>query len=148
MTLFVPENRRGFVDPVNGQMTLRRILVPVDHKPGPRAAVELATRAASMVPGGEVEITVMHVGERDHAPELRLPDDPRLRFTRVTREGKVVDEILAAAGEGEADLIVMVTEGREGILDALRGSTTEQVVRKAPCPLLAVPTAWLQEVAG
>jgi nucleotide-binding universal stress UspA family protein len=33
----------------------------------------------------------------------------------------------------------MPTRGREGILDALRGSVTEQVLRRAECPLLAVP---------
>ena len=39
----------------------------------------------------------------------------------------------------EADLIVMATEGEHGIIDALRGSVTERVVRDAPCPVLAVP---------
>jgi nucleotide-binding universal stress UspA family protein len=33
----------------------------------------------------------------------------------------------------------MPTAGREGVFDALRGSTTERVLRRAPCPLLAVP---------
>jgi nucleotide-binding universal stress UspA family protein len=33
----------------------------------------------------------------------------------------------------------MATAGRDGFLDALRGSTTEQVVREAPCPVLALP---------
>lgn len=39
----------------------------------------------------------------------------------------------------EADLIVMATEGEHGIIDAMRGSVTERVVRDAPCPVLAVP---------
>ncbi|MGB1685776.1 MAG: universal stress protein [Pseudomonadales bacterium] len=33
----------------------------------------------------------------------------------------------------------MPTQGRHGFLDALRGSTTEQVMRELQCPLLAVP---------
>ncbi|HEX2928596.1 MAG TPA: universal stress protein [Candidatus Binatia bacterium] len=33
----------------------------------------------------------------------------------------------------------MATEGRHGFVDAVRGSVTEQVVRGAPCPVLAVP---------
>ncbi|TMA83757.1 MAG: universal stress protein [Deltaproteobacteria bacterium] len=41
----------------------------------------------------------------------------------------------------QADLIVMATEGRHGVVDALRGSVTERVVRDAPCPVLAVPAA-------
>jgi nucleotide-binding universal stress UspA family protein len=48
--------------------------------------------------------------------------------------------ILAAAESHAADLIVMATAGHDGVLDALRGSTTEQVLRRASCPLLAVPT--------
>ena len=30
--------------------------------------------------------------------------------------------------------------GRDGFPDALRGSTTERVLRRAPCPVLAIPT--------
>jgi nucleotide-binding universal stress UspA family protein len=41
--------------------------------------------------------------------------------------GDVVAAILAAAEK--TDLIVMATEGRHGIFDALRGSVTERVVR-------------------
>jgi nucleotide-binding universal stress UspA family protein len=33
----------------------------------------------------------------------------------------------------------MATEGRQGFVDAVRGSVTERVVRGAPCPVLAVP---------
>ena len=51
----------------------------------------------------------------------------------------MAEEILAEAGESSADLIVMATDGRDGVLDAFRGSFTEQVVRRAPCPVLAVP---------
>jgi nucleotide-binding universal stress UspA family protein len=50
-----------------------------------------------------------------------------------------VDEIVAAADTWAADLIVMATAGHSGVLDALRGSTTERVLRRARCPVLAVP---------
>ncbi len=46
--------------------------------------------------------------------------------------------LFRAADEREVDLIVMATAGRDGFLDALRGSVTEQVLRRAPCPVLAV----------
>jgi len=36
-------------------------------------------------------------------------------------------------------LIVMATEGHRDFLDALRGSTTERVLRAADCAVLAVP---------
>ena len=42
-------------------------------------------------------------------------------------------------GSPAANLIMMATAGHQGFLDALRGSTTERVLRHAPCPVLAVP---------
>jgi nucleotide-binding universal stress UspA family protein len=33
----------------------------------------------------------------------------------------------------------MPTEGRHGLSDALFGTTTERVLHKSPCPVLAVP---------
>ena len=44
---------------------------------------------------------------------------------------QVLEEIVRAAREGAADLIMMTTEGRHGVLDALRGTVTEQVLRQA-----------------
>jgi universal stress protein A len=44
----------------------------------------------------------------------------------------------AAVAEG-VDLIVMSTHGRTGLAHMLIGSVTERVVRRAPCPVLAVP---------
>jgi nucleotide-binding universal stress UspA family protein len=55
------------------------------------------------------------------------------------RYGNTVQTVLAAAAEYDADLICMPTAGRQGVVDALRGSTTERVIRQAPCPVLAVP---------
>jgi nucleotide-binding universal stress UspA family protein len=52
-----------------------------------------------------------------------------------------VDSIIEAAGDWQPDLIGMPTAGHHGFLDALRGSTTERVLRRAPCPLLVVPVA-------
>ena len=60
-------------------------------------------------------------------------------MTPLFRSGNVAEEIVALAREKKSDLIVMATEGRDGVLDAFRGSTTEQVLRTAPCPVLAVP---------
>jgi nucleotide-binding universal stress UspA family protein len=58
----------------------------------------------------------------------------------LQKEGPVVQTIVDTAREVDADLIVMATRGREGFLDALRGSTTEQVLRQAGRAVLAVPS--------
>ena len=56
-----------------------------------------------------------------------------------TRDGDVVEGIVQAAIGMRANLIGMATAGHRGVLDALRGSTTERVLRQAPCPILAIP---------
>ena len=52
--------------------------------------------------------------------------------------GRPFAEIIAYAREHGIDLIVMGTHGRGAIAHMLLGSTTEKVVRKAPCPVLTV----------
>jgi nucleotide-binding universal stress UspA family protein len=47
-------------------------------------------------------------------------------------------EIVQAARETQADLIVMGTHGRTGLTHMIIGSVAEKVVRKAPCPVLTV----------
>lgn len=48
-------------------------------------------------------------------------------------------EILKAAGEEQADLVVMSTHGRSGLAKMLIGSVTEQVLRTAQIDVLAIP---------
>ena len=137
-TLFVPEGARGFVSLKDGSTSLRSILVPFDHAPRADDAVAIATRAASALGDPPVEITLLHVGDGKR-PVVSLPTGEGWTLRETTRRGNAVDEILAEAGERQADLIVMATQGHSGVLDALRGSVTERVLRRAPCPLLAVP---------
>ena len=47
-------------------------------------------------------------------------------------------EIVRLAQERKPDLIVMATHGRGFFAQALIGSTTERVLRHAPCPVLVV----------
>ena len=54
--------------------------------------------------------------------------------------GLAVDEICAAAGKPDVDLIVSSTHGRTGLKHALIGSVAEHVVRYADRPVLVVPS--------
>ena len=47
-------------------------------------------------------------------------------------------EIVRVAVERQVDLIVMATHGRGFFSHAIMGSTTERVLRRAPCPVLVV----------
>lgn len=58
-------------------------------------------------------------------------------FVEVGRgDGRVHRDITKFAAQHEVDLIVMGTYGLSGIEHILLGSTTERVVRVAPCPVL------------
>jgi nucleotide-binding universal stress UspA family protein len=135
--LFVPEDRPGFVSPADGTLTLRRILVPIAEAPDPRYALEIAQRAAATFGEGRVEIRALHVGEKPL--DVALEPDPAFRFETRLRAGDPVDEILAEAAEFAPDLMVMATDGRDGLLDVFRGSHTERILRQAPCPVATVP---------
>ncbi len=56
----------------------------------------------------------------------------------TVRSGKAFDEIVKAAKELDADLILLATHGYTGLDHTLLGSTAEKVVRHAPCPVLIV----------
>lgn len=142
MTLFVPAAAtRELVALADGNIALGNVLIPIDEAPDPLAAIEFARRAAETLGDGGVTITLLHVGAATAVPRVRADDGAGWTFKRVLRAGDPVEQILAVAEEVRADLIVMPTAGRTGAFDALRGSTTERVLRRAPCPLLAVPAA-------
>jgi nucleotide-binding universal stress UspA family protein len=56
----------------------------------------------------------------------------------VVLKGTPYEEISRFAEENKIDLIVIGTHGRKGLDRMLFGSTAEQVVRYAPCPVLTV----------
>ncbi|MFZ0953442.1 MAG: universal stress protein [Candidatus Sulfotelmatobacter sp.] len=56
----------------------------------------------------------------------------------VVHDGAAPDCILSFAQERKTDLIVMGTHGRRGFDRLVLGSVTNRVMRKAPCPVLAI----------
>ncbi|MDJ0786413.1 MAG: universal stress protein [Myxococcota bacterium] len=136
MTLFVPKEGRGFVDLADGTLSLQRILVPVDETPDPVDAIVRATRAAEALGERPVSIELLRVNGEPTAPDL--PEHEAWSFSTRSVEGDVVECILGASHD--VDLVVMATDGRDGVLDVFRGSHTERVVRGADCPVLAVPS--------
>lgn len=140
MTLFVPQGVEGFIALDNGAVTLRRMLIPVDHLPRPHAAVEAAAGLARALGCSEVAFTLVHVGTTGDMPTVREPHQEGWTWDRVVRHGGgVVERILDIATACSADLIVLTTQGHHGFLDALRGSTSERILRGARCPVLAIP---------
>jgi nucleotide-binding universal stress UspA family protein len=73
MTLFIPQHGQGFVSRVDGTVTLRRILVPVDHSPSGQAALEEAYFLAAGLDRRGVVFKLLHVGTDRGMPTLYLP---------------------------------------------------------------------------
>jgi nucleotide-binding universal stress UspA family protein len=140
-----------------------RILCPSDFSPYSRRALEvsisLALRAGGEIRALHVVSPVRNVPGRSsasHAPVLFVPEDraPLMedleRFTEPARsrgipvqlavtEGEVAGSILDDAQAWPADLVVMGTRGVRAPHAWAVGSATESVLRKSPCPVLAVP---------
>jgi nucleotide-binding universal stress UspA family protein len=140
----------------------RRILVPTDFSPQSERALEMARRLASVV-GGELILFHAFVeaplySEGPFAAE-RIRDvyatgrvwvqdqlERRAVAARATglvartlvRTGVAHLEIVAAAREEKAELIVIGTHGRSGVDRLLLGSVADRVIRLATCPVLAV----------
>ncbi len=140
-TLFLPHGCAGFVSPSTGAVNLGQVLIPVDWIPSPQTAVDAFSELATTLGCAEAQLTLLHVARQDsEMPAVDLPAREGWKWHDSTVSGDVVESILATAGQIDADLIVMATQGHDGFLDALRGSTTERVLGGAECPVLAVPT--------
>ena len=143
-------------------MSFRNILLPTDFTAHARSALKYAAAFARQAGGriilfsvqtGKVPPNLMTLPERIlHAQEkhwllqLRgqvneLLTDPLfegLEVEPVIVEGEPADEIAKAVRDYDIDLVTVVTHGRRGLARALFGSTAEEIIAEAPCPVLTI----------
>jgi len=145
-----------------GKLPYTRLLCPVDFSESSEAALQFA---ASLAEEADAHLTIVHVFDWQPDDDLMmarfdtvehyaaierqaherlerlLTDDLRVwcKPETVTVRGKPYREILALADAKATDLIVLGVRGRNPIDVALFGSTVNQVVRRARCPVLTVP---------
>lgn len=140
---------------------LRCILVPIDFSPASSLTLRFAKLLAARfgaklhlvhvvapVPiyGLSRGIIVPPYSEKDltRSASKRLQDlvsqfSLPPRSTQCTIQvGEASAEINQAAEKSRADLIAIATRGLTGLKHAFLGSTTQRVVRGAPCPVLVV----------
>jgi len=139
MTLFIPPTTKGFISNEDGSVHLNKILIPVDTRPNPLLSVNAAKKIAKSLECKNCAFTLVFIGDPANMPDIDVGKEQGWKWKMTVRRGNVVDMILKVADEARPDLIVMATKGHQGFLDAVRGSTTEQVLRRVPVPLLAVP---------
>ena len=141
-------------------MVFRKILIAIDDEPIAAHAADVGAELAQRV---GAEMAFIHVIDAelvnpadtgiqpavlvasakedarkliDHFRErLQQPSSSALEFVQI---GSPLTEIVNAAKEWPADLIVIGSHGRGGVRRALLGSVAEGVMRHAPCPVLVV----------
>ncbi|HEX5417683.1 MAG TPA: universal stress protein, partial [Chloroflexota bacterium] len=131
---------------------IERILVPLDLNRLSEAKIPIAEAQAAAF---DAEIILLHVLPAEKpTPEgtsyaeaqartylgaiaARLRSEG-IRARPLVRSGAPAETILAEAAAQRADLIVLGTNLRHGISRLLIGSVAEEVVAKAPCPVLLV----------
>jgi nucleotide-binding universal stress UspA family protein len=136
----------------------RRILIAADTDDSSRAAIALGLELAARV---DAQVALAHVlpplaGHMAEPTEAsrRTHDEDRDRAGRMFRrirqmsglpvaaefllQGYPGAEIVEVARRWKADLIVVGTHGSGRLTSFLLGSTTQAVIRDAPCPVLVV----------
>jgi nucleotide-binding universal stress UspA family protein len=130
--LFLREGDNGFVDRLHGGIKLRRVLMPVAADVGPMHAWGFASNfVRNLEPLAEFRL--IHMGDTLPTFGNLLPHVDLMR-------GPIVETILEIAEKDRPDLIAMATAGHQNLFDEVQGSTTERVLREAPCPVLAIPS--------
>lgn len=66
--------------------------------------------------------------------------NPRHKFMTISAFNIVVDEILETIKHENADLVIMGTQGATGAKEIFLGTHTVHVIKKATCPVIAVPS--------
>ena len=148
------------INSTSSGLQLRRILVPVDLLDSTLAALQYAAAFARQY---KATITLLHIVEpvgqdlRRNLSRERLIEEMSEVGERQIRKlvdviwgeeivtdvvvagGKPYQQIVNEAKETNADMIIMASHGAVGSRGLFRRSTTEKVVRQAPCPVLVVP---------
>jgi nucleotide-binding universal stress UspA family protein len=137
---------------------IKRVLVPIDFSHCSKKALQYAVPFANQF---GARLCLLYVGQGYHlVPELSVVNLPeaqarmdatgklatlareeigdKVSSELLVRKGHPATEILSAARELGADLIIISTHGYTGLKHVLLGSTAEHVVRQAPCPVLVV----------
>jgi universal stress protein A len=76
--------------------------------------------------------------EMMQAQVSKFPGAGSIEITRDIKKGVAYEEILMEQVERKADLIVIASHGRTGLLHHLMGSVAEKVLRGAKCSVLLV----------
>src|SRR5216117_3028789 len=143
-------------------MSFRNILFPTDFTTHARSALKYAAAFAraghgrvvlfsvqdAKVPANLFTLPERVLEDQDTRWLLQLRNEVRdlladplfdgLEVEPVIVEGEPAHEIANAVRDYDIDLVTVVTHGRKGLSRALWGSTAEEIIAEAPCPVLTI----------
>lgn len=162
--LVVRSGEHELIDPVNQQVRLKKILVGCDFSPDSDLAFQYGLSLAQEF---EAELHLTHVIAPPAYQDLRRPatatdqeiqQNLRQRLTQKLEDmippdarnwciphtsvldGPPFEELRKYAQHQSVDMIVLGVRGHGLVKTFFLGSTTDRVVRQAPCPVLSVGT--------
>ncbi len=154
--------QQGIQETSKKKFPFKKILVGCDFSSDAEYALDYSISIAQEF---QSELHLVHVVEPSGYKDLfKLPAEPGERFkkelydmiqdklkTLVPQEalhwislhtkllvGKPYEELVRYATLNDMDLIAMGTRGRGMVEEILVGSTTDRVIRQAPCPVLSI----------
>jgi nucleotide-binding universal stress UspA family protein len=162
--LVVRSPERGFVTPADQAITLKKILVGCDFSPDSSLAFQYGLSLAQEF---QASLHLVHViqiplydylekagepkeaSQKDLKSELKrkladmVPAEARTWCEPVTTllAGQPHEEITKYSVVNDIDLIVLGVRGHSLVETLFVGSTTDRVMRRAPCPVLSVQPA-------
>ena len=142
---------------------MNKVLIALDYDP---TAKKVAEAGYAMAKAMGAEVILLHVVENliayslsylnmgplqlDTVVELKDASQQFLDKTKlllddvtvqtVVREGDFANSIIEAVIEFDIDILVMGSLSKRWLEDIIRGSVTEQVMKKTPIPVFIVPT--------
>lgn len=136
----------------------RRILCPVDFGSNSLLATTIANDIAVKFGSKLYLLHVARIPFHDMNAPVAIAAHPRweqgayeqlkeiarqtvaddLPYEIVVKSGIPESAILEAVAELGIDLIVMASHGRSGLAHFILGSVAEEVVRRAPCPVMVI----------
>ena len=160
--LVVHSPDKAFVAADNQQVNIKSILIGCDFSPDSEVAFE---HGLSLAQEFQSELHLAHVIETSIYQELHKTDSPveeelqqEIKVKLIQKlqdmvpeearnwckpqtnllEGHPYEELVKYAEKHNIDMIVLGTRGHGLVKSLLIGSTTDRVVRRAPCPVLSV----------
>lgn len=145
---------------------MKKILVPYDFSEVSRHALNFACQIATKYKGkihllhvieqpGEDSVKTLGVQEMDPMEQVyikKLIDVTEKKLNEIINDAAFANEditynlrlgnaykgVIQEVAESEADLMVVGTEGAEGLSEFFVGSYAEKIVRNAPCPVISL----------